>query len=98
MERTGRGFTLIELLMVMLIIGIVIAMLMKIGPEVSRNIKVHLTQNFIHVLDIGAHRYRQIRRTVHRGSPANHKRRQRLLQYTNGWNSHKPESLRNAVG
>jgi len=60
MKRKCRAFTLIELLMVMLIIGIVIAMLMKIGPEVSRNIKVHQTKNFLHVLDLGAHRYKRI--------------------------------------
>jgi len=60
MERTGRGFTLIELLMVMLIIGIVITMLMKIGPEVSRNIKVYQTKNFLHVLDLGVARYKRM--------------------------------------
>jgi prepilin-type N-terminal cleavage/methylation domain-containing protein len=60
MRRVERAFTLIELLMVMLIIGIVIAMLMRIGPEVSRNIKVHQTQNFIHVLDLGTQRYKRI--------------------------------------
>ena len=60
MRRKGQAFTLIELLMVMLIIGIVIAMLGRIGPSVSRAIKVHQTQNFIHVLDIGIQRYKRI--------------------------------------
>ena len=60
MKLKCRAFTLIELLMVMLIIGIVIAMLMKIGPEVSRNIKVHQTENFLHVLDLGVARYKRI--------------------------------------
>ncbi|NIA21547.1 MAG: prepilin-type N-terminal cleavage/methylation domain-containing protein [Anaerolineaceae bacterium] len=60
MERKGRAFTLIELLMVMLIIGIMIAMLMSIGPSVSRAIKVHQTQNFIDVLGIGIQRYKRI--------------------------------------
>ena len=60
MKRKGQAFTLIELLMVMLIIGIIIAMLMRVGPEVSRAIKVNQTQNFISALELGVYRYKRI--------------------------------------
>lgn len=60
MAKIRRAFTLVELMMVILIIGIVMALLMKAGPDLVRNIKVTQTERLLMTLEIGCQRYKQV--------------------------------------
>jgi len=50
MTDKRKAFTLVELMLVILIIGVVMALLMKAGPDVVRNIKIMQTKNLLMTL------------------------------------------------
>ncbi|HOI54457.1 MAG TPA: type II secretion system protein [Phycisphaerae bacterium] len=60
MTDKRKAFTLVELMLVILIIGIVMALLMKAGPDVVRNIKIMQTKNFLMTLEMGCQRYKEV--------------------------------------
>jgi prepilin-type N-terminal cleavage/methylation domain-containing protein len=60
MTDKRKAFTLVELMLVILIIGVVMALLMKAGPDVVRNIKIMQTKNFLMTLEMGCQRYKEV--------------------------------------